>query len=143
MQYLFVFLLTLILHVTGQAQPAYFQADGKAIRGYDPVSYFTAGKAEKGSEEFSYRWANVTWLFARKENLEAFQANPEKFAPQFGGFCAYGASEQHKSPTDPEAWTIVGGKLYLNYSPKVRQIWLPDTAVRIPAAVKYWNTLNQ
>ncbi len=143
MQHLFILFLVLLLSATGRAQPAYFEAEGKAIRGYDAVSYFTSGKAVKGSPEFSYTWSKATWLFSSRENLEAFRANPDTFAPQFGGFCAYGASEQHKSPTDPEAWTIADGKLYLNYSHKVKQLWLPDTAKRIPAAVAYWNTLKQ
>ena len=143
MQYLFVFILAFTLSIASRAQETFFQADGKAIRGFDPVSYFLSGKAEKGSPEFNYSWGQANWTFSSREHLEIFRANPEKFAPQFGGFCAYGASEKHKAPTDPEAWTIVNGKLYLNYSHKVRQLWLPDTATRIPAAINYWNSLKQ
>ncbi len=143
MKFLFVLLLALFSGVYGKAQVTYFQAEGAAIRGYDPVSYFNAGKPLKGTPEFSYQWSNATWLFSSRENLEAFRSKPEKYAPQFGGFCAYGASEQHKSPTDPLAWTIKDGKLYLNYSLKVKDLWLPDTIVRIPAAEKYWKSIQQ
>jgi YHS domain-containing protein len=135
--------LLILLNAPARSQTTYFVADGAAIRGYDPVAYFISGKAVKGSPEFSHTWSQATWLFSSRENLEAFRARPEKYAPQFGGFCAYGASEQHKAPTDPQAWTIKDDKLYLNYSLKVKDLWLPDTVVRIPAAEKYWKSIQQ
>lgn len=122
-------------------QQVVFQKDGIALRGYDPVAYFTQNEAVKGSESFSWDWQGVRWLFRNEANRAVFKTNPEKYAPQFGGFCAYGASEGHLSPTDPDAWTIVGDKLYLNFSPKVKSLWLPDTTSRIPKAVIYWKRL--
>ncbi len=122
-------------------QQGIFQKEGLAIRGYDPVAYFRQNEAIKGSESFSWDWQGVRWLFMNESNRTAFKTNPEKYSPQFGGFCAYGASEGHLSPTDPNAWTIVGDKLYLNFSPKVKTLWLPDTTSRIPQAVNYWKTL--
>jgi YHS domain-containing protein len=103
-----------------------FQKDGIAIRGYDPVAYFKQSKPVKGQETISYDWNGVKWLFSSEENKEDFKANPEKFAPQFGGYCAYGLSENHKSPTEPEAFTIVDDKLYLNYNLKVKELWKKD-----------------
>lgn len=119
-----------------------FVSHSQAIRGYDVVAYFTVGKPVKGNEEFSFQWKDATWLFSSKENMEAFSHDPEKYAPQFGGYCAYGMSEGHKAPTDPNAWTIINGKLYLNYSSKVKQLWIKNPAERIGMANKYWSSLT-
>jgi YHS domain-containing protein len=139
----FVFVaLVCLLAQAGQSQVKFFEKDSLAILGYDPVAYFTQSKAVKGDPGISHRWQGVTWLFSSPEHKTAFISNPESYAPQFGGFCAYGASEQHLSPTDPEAWTIHQSRLYLNYSKKVKSIWLPDTTKRIPAAEAYWKTIK-
>ncbi|MCU0403728.1 MAG: YHS domain-containing protein [Chitinophagaceae bacterium] len=114
-----------------------------AVSGYDAVAYFTEEKAVKGSEAMSLEWGGATWLFSSEKNRDLFQKNPKLYAPQYGGYCAYGASNGYKAPTDPEAWTIVGGKLYLNYSKKVKETWLPDTAARIISADRYWQSLTK
>jgi YHS domain-containing protein len=88
-----------------------FNTNGQAIRGYDAVAYFTEGKPVKGDEKFVYNWKNANWYFSSKQNLDSFKINPEKFAPQYGGYCAYGMSQGHKAPTDADAWTIVDDKL--------------------------------
>lgn len=116
-----------------------FVSHSQALRGFDPVAYFTEGKPVKGMEKYSFQWKNATWLFSSKENLDAFSQDPGKYAPQYGGYCAYGMSEGHKAPTDPNAWTIVEGKLYLNYSPKVKELWIKDPAHRIEMADKNWS----
>src|SRR4051812_35782347 len=92
-----------------------FSNGGQAINAYDPVAYFIVSKPVKGSESFSYRWKDATWYFSSQQNLDAFQKAPENFAPQYGGYCAYGLSEGYKASTQPDAWTIIYGKLYLNY----------------------------
>lgn len=120
-----------------------YVADGYAINGFDPVAYFSLGAAKKGKPEFSFAWKGGTWLFIDRVNLEAFRGDPEKFAPQYGGYCAYGASKGYLAKTDPTAWTISGQKLYLNYNAQVKNAWLPDTASRIPAANRYWQSLIQ
>jgi hypothetical protein len=137
-------LVTVLLVATGlvKAQGPFFEKDSLAILGYDPVAYFTQGKAVKGDPGISYRWQRVTWLFSSPEHRTSFIGAPERYAPQFGGFCAYGASEEHLSPTDPEAWTIHQNKLYLNYSKKVKNLWPPDTTKRIPAAEAYWKNIK-
>ena len=115
--------------------------NGVAINGFDPVAYFTLQKALEGNSNYSYEWSGSIWKFVSKDNLNLFQANPEKYAPQFGGYCAYGCSEKHLSPTDPKAFTIINDKLYLNYNQKVKEVWIKDTANRIQAANQYWKSI--
>ncbi len=115
-----------------------FIESGKAIRGYDPVAYFTAGEPVKGNKNFQLTWNNADWYFSSQQNLNLFKANPEKYAPQYGGYCAYGLSGGHKAPTDNNAWAIVNNKLYLNYSPEVKKEWLKNQKERIVKADKYW-----
>ena len=115
-----------------------FVQSGKAIRGYDPVAYFTVGKPVKGNEKLVYNWNNANWYFSSQQNLDSFKANPEKYAPQYGGYCAYGLSEGHKAPTDADAWTIENGKLYLNYNTEVREMWNKERKERIEKADKNW-----
>ena len=89
---------------------------GIAIKGYDPVAYFTKGRAMKGSEEFTHKWLGAPWYFANAKHRDLFAADPIKYAPQFGGYCADGvAYGQGTANINPEAWRIIDGKLYLNY----------------------------
>jgi YHS domain-containing protein len=115
-----------------------FEKSGKAIRGYDPVAYFTEGKPVEGKDEFVYNWSNANWYFSEKQHLDLFKANPEKYAPQYGGYCAYGLSNGYKAPTDADAWTIENGKLYLNYNIEVREMWNKERKERIERADKNW-----
>lgn len=119
-----------------------FVADSVAIRGYDPVAYFTEGAPVKGDPQFRHEWNGVAWLFSSRDNLERFQADPERFAPQFGGFCAFGMSRGYKVGTDPAAFTVHEGKLYLNYSLPVQATWLKDTGAYIDKAEVNWTTLE-
>ena len=96
-----------------------------------------------GDQAIAYEWAGTKWQFISKDNMELFKKNPEKYAPQYGGFCAYGVSENHKSPTDPNAWTVVGDKLYLNYNLKVKELWSTDVPGRIKKADTNWKTLEK
>ena len=99
---------------------------GTAIEGTDPVAYFTQSKPVEGSRKFSYEWKGATWRFVSAKNRDLFKANPGKYAPQFGGWCAFAVSRGYTASIDPEAWSIVGGKLYLNYSLSVRDQWSED-----------------
>jgi YHS domain-containing protein len=100
---------------------------GVAIQGYDPVAYFSAGAALRGDAQFSAQWQGATWHFVSAVNRDAFMAAPESYAPQYGGWCAYGATEGYAAETDPvEAWTIVDGKLYLNWDKDVKAQWSQD-----------------
>jgi len=115
---------------------------GLAIKGYDPVAYFEEGKPVKGDAAYEYQWKGATWRFSSAAHREAFTKDPERYAPQYGGFCAYGVSEGHTAPVDPEAWSIVSGKLYLNYDKKVREDWKKDTDGRIHKADQNWPKLS-
>lgn len=114
-----------------------------AVGGYDVVAFFTEQKPVKGKKEFSLKWKDATWYFSSEENKKTFESNPEKFAPQFGGYCAYGVSQNHKSPTEIDTWTIVDGKLYFNYNKDVKQLWLKDQSDLIQLANKNWPDLNK
>ncbi len=113
-------------------------AQGVAIHGYDPVAYFTAGKPVSGKAEYKTQWQGAEWHFASAENRDLFVKSPEKYAPQYGGHCAYGMSLGHLAPVDPNAWKVVDGKLYLNYSKDVQGLWLKDTSGNITKADKNW-----
>ena len=102
---------------------AVFTTKEGAIGGYDPVAYFSLGKPVKGQLDITFEWNETTWHFASAENRELFAKNPEKYAPEYGGWCAYGWSRGYPAKTDPNAWSIVNGKLYLNYDLKVQRLW--------------------
>jgi YHS domain-containing protein len=111
---------------------------GVAIRGYDPVAYFQDGKPVKGSSDFTFAWNGATWHFASAAHRDAFAKSPAAFAPQYGGYCAYGVSRGYAVPVDPEAWRVVNGKLYLNYSLDVRKEWLKDVPGHVKKADANW-----
>jgi YHS domain-containing protein len=132
----FFFALTNVM-VNAQKAEVFSTSSG-AIKGYDPVAYFAVGKPVKGDPKISFHWNDAVWYFSSQANLEAFKSSPEKYAPQFGGYCAYGVSDNHKAPTEPDAWTIVDGKLYLNYNNNVKSLWSKDRADRIKKANELW-----
>jgi len=113
-------------------------ADDLAIKGYDTVAYFTAGKALKGNESFTFQWHDMTWYFSTKENRDLFAASPEKYAPQYDGYCAWAMTESRKAITDPEVWKIVDGKLYLNCSMTAYEKWSRDIPGNIKKADTNW-----
>ena len=100
-----------------------FLADGAAIRGYDPVAYFTRGEPTEGDPSIGHEYQGATWYFATDEHRDLFAADPAKYAPQYGGYCAWAASKNYVAPTDPAAWDIVDGKLYLNFSKLTQVRW--------------------
>ncbi len=131
--------LFLVLGLAAKAEdPVNKTWTGVAIKGYDPVAYFTEGKPVKGDSDFSYEWMDATWRFASAEHLAAFKKEPEKFAPQFGGYCAWAVSQGYTAGIDPDAWKIVEGKLYLNYSLDVQKKWETDILGNIKAARANW-----
>ena len=100
------FLFTLVGSTVFGQLPEVFSTSKGAIDGYDPVAFFKQSKPVPGKPKFNYLWNGATWNFASKENLDLFKASPEKYAPQFGGYCAWGTAAGHKSPTQAETWTI-------------------------------------
>jgi YHS domain-containing protein len=113
-----------------------------AIKGYDTVAYFKDGKALKGNESFTFPWHNMTWYFATKENRDLFEAGPEKYAPQYDGYCAWALTEERLAKTDPEVWKIVDGKLYLNCSTTAYGKWSKDIPGNIKKADANWLQLS-
>ena len=109
-----------------------------AVGGYDPVAYFTQGKPVEGSGDLEYDWNGVTWRFSTPENRAAFKADPQAYAPQYGGYCAWAVSQGYTASSIPEAWRIVDGKLYLNYSKGVQKTWTEDIPGNIAKADANW-----
>ena len=114
-------------------------SSGLAIRGADPVAYFTESQPVRGEAEFEHEWDGATWRFSSQENLDLFAANPEQYAPQYGGYCAKAVSEGNLASIDPESWKIVDDKLYLNYSPAVQQQWSADIPGSIALGDENWS----
>jgi YHS domain-containing protein len=112
-----------------------------AIKGYDPVAYFTDGKAEKGDDKFSYDWMGATWLFANRKDLDLFRQSPQRYAPQYGGYCAYAVAHKDTAGIDPASFTVVGDKLYLNYSPDIKSQWEKQRDGFIRDADRNWPDL--
>lgn len=132
-----IFLIVFCFIATAQKNPVYTTNDG-AIKGYDPVAYFKQGEPVKGSESFSFEWTGVKWRFSSQENLEAFKAEPEQYAPQFGGYCAYAVGNGYTYESSPMAWRIVDGKLYLNYSKGIQKKWEENRDKLIKQAEVNW-----
>ena len=116
-------------------------SNGLAIHGYDPVAYFVSGEPREGIAAYSYEFEGTKWAFVNEENKQAFIANPDAYIPQYGGHCAYAASKNSIANTDPYAWTIHDGKLYLNYSKGVRTLWSLSRDSNIDKANGYWPEL--
>lgn len=110
----------------------------KAVGGYDTVAYFTDKAAVKGRPEFSTKWNGATWLFSSQKNRDMFMKNPEQYAPQYGGYCAYAVALGKTASADPMAWKIVNGKLYLNYDEGVKKMWEENQADYVTKADRNW-----
>jgi hypothetical protein len=115
-----------------------------AIGGYDTVAYFTLGKAVPGTLEHQTVWHDARWQFVNKEDLDLFTANPEKYAAQYDGHCAMGVAYEngHKDTVDPEAFTIIDGKLYINHTKYWTTEWRKDALENIKRADKNWLTVK-
>lgn len=111
---------------------------GIAIDGYDPVAYFSEARPVEGKKEHSFEWRGAVWRFASAEHRELFAKSPEKYAPQYGGYCAYAVAKGTTAGIDPAAWTVRGGKLYLNYDAEVQAKWLQDPDGFIAKADANW-----
>lgn len=112
-----------------------------AIQGYDPVAYFTEGRPVKGQDKLVFEWMGAKWKFASQAHLDLFRAAPEKYAPQYGGYCAFGVSQDHLVSVEPDKFKVIDGKLYLNYDAKVQAQWLEDPAGYIRQADAKFQTL--
>ncbi|MEL6384036.1 MAG: YHS domain-containing (seleno)protein [Cyanobacteria bacterium J06626_18] len=120
------------------APAAVFSENGVAIRGADPVAYFTQGSYVAGSADYTYEWGGAIWQFASAENRDSFASSPGQYAPQYGGFCAWAVSQGYTAPVDPTAWEIVDGKLYLNFDARIQRRWEQDIPGHIASADQNW-----
>ena len=139
---------TILMLILGAVQPSVaadsvYQNGGVAIGGYDVVSYHRMQHPVEGSEELTHEWRGVTWRFANATNLRLFTADPDRYAPRYGGYCAYALARGALTPTDPNAWTIYHGKLYLNFSAKVRAKWRADIDSHVVSADGKWPAILQ
>lgn len=113
-------------------------ADAAAVHGYDVVAYFVDGRPVEGDARFAFVWREANWRFASAEHRDAFAKEPERYAPQYGGYCAFGMSRGYKAPTEPDAWTVIDGKLYLNYNREVQKKWAENRSDFITKADANW-----
>ena len=111
---------------------------GRALRGYDPVAYFSEGKAIPGQTEFSLSWNNSTWLFSSPENRDEFVNNPKQYAPANGGYCTFGVVLGKKFDGDPEVWSLLNGYLYIFLNEEVREKFFQDEVGNLRKVVKNW-----
>jgi YHS domain-containing protein len=112
--------------------------EGIAIKGYDPVAYFTEREPVQGSMKFRFDWEGATWLFESQQHLDLFKDNPEKYSPKYGGYCAYAVSQNTLADIDPQSWDIVDGRLYLNLNKDVQGLWRKDMPGYIEKADRNW-----
>jgi YHS domain-containing protein len=129
-----------LLPPVASAEPAIYTGafDDLAVQGYDPVAYFKDGKPVKGAKEFSMTWMGAEFRFASAANRDAFKKNPEAYAPQYGGYCAWAVSQGYTAKGDARNWKIVDGKLYLNYNTSVQKKWEGDIPGFIASADANW-----
>jgi YHS domain-containing protein len=137
-----VFILIISCNSSQRKGAEIYQKEGTAIGGYDPVSFFTAHKPVKGGAEYIFVWKDAKWQFSSQQNLDSFKSSPEKYAPQYGGYCAYGTADGHKAPTEVDTWTIMDGKLYFNYNQDVKTIWDKNRSVYIEKANTNWENIK-
>lgn len=151
MQYLRLILITLLLTAALPVLAANWNVDqggtftrgtGAMIKGYDPVAYFTEGKPVKGSAEYAHEYDGHTFWFASEEHRRLFVADPEKYAPQYGGYCAWAVAQGELADIDPNAWAIHDGRLYLNYNANIQSRWEADIPGHIVRADANWPQLN-
>ena len=140
-----VVVLGLIVGIAGPAAggavapvPAVNAQEGIGLKGYDPIAYFINRAPTQGSEQYSYVWKGTTYRFASEENLQRFKADPEKYLPQYGGYCAYAISIDRIADIDPKQWAIVDGKLYLNNNFFSQSLWSLNKSARIISGDRNW-----
>ncbi len=130
--------ILLLPRVAFAASPSIYAEDGIAIDGTDPTGYFTAGKPVAGDPSITLDWRGATWRFASVESRSLFESDPERYAPQFGGYCAWAVAEGYTASTIPEAWKVVDDKLYLNFNRRIQRRWERDIPGNIARGEANW-----
>lgn len=130
------------LPVAAQVAPVYTGiVRGVAVGGHDPVAYFTENKPVKGNPSIAFEHGGAQYHFASEANREAFKKEPAKYAPQYGGYCAWAVSQGYTAHGDPNAWTIHNGKLFLNYNQSVKANWEKDIPGNVTKSEANWPKL--
>ena len=119
------------------------EANGVALKGHDPVAFFKDNKPVRGKDDLRFEHKGSTFVFANADNRAAFAADPEKYAPQYGGYCAFGTARGYKADIDPATFTVIDGRLYLNYNTQVQREWAADRARFIRQADERWPTVSK
>ncbi len=144
--YISFMVIAMMVSNMAQAELAPIYTSGKnnyGAGGYDVTSYFTQSKAVKGKADYQAEWQGAQWLFSSAENRDKFNANPEKYAPQYGGYCAWAVSNDSTAKGSPTQWTVVDDKLYLNYNAVIKGVWGRKKEQNIAKADANWpNVLN-
>jgi hypothetical protein len=133
----------IVTAANAHAQRVNAGSGGLAVKGYDVVAYVTQGKPVEGSTQFEHRIGNSTYRFASAVNRDAFAKEPDRYLPQFGGFCAYAVSRGYTADIDPLAWRIVDGRLYLNYNRRAQTKWEEDVSGNIAKGAANWPALSR
>ena len=136
-------MVVLAVFAAGAWAGDFYETQGAAIRGYDPVAYFNENKPLKGSPEHKAEYKGSVFHFSSQANRDAFTADPAKYAPQYNGFCAFGVAGGYKASVDPAAFTVVNDKLYLNYSLGIRKQWSADIPGFVAKGDKNWPTVSR
>jgi hypothetical protein len=134
--------VTALAFDANSSRPVNVNEKGVALRGFDPMSYFSAKGPMMGSDDYKVAFEGATYWFASPENLAKFKANPAQYAPKFGGFCAMGIAKDKKIDSDPTAWRIVDGYLFVLQSKEVQKNWLVDVSGNLKVATVSWNTIK-
>ncbi|TEW53985.1 YHS domain-containing protein [Psychromonas sp. RZ22] len=129
------------VHAEDAIYTGYFS--NKAVSGYDVVSYFTEQKSVKGSSQYQFEYQGADWYFSSQEHLTLFKNNPEKYAPQYGGYCAWAMAEDQIAPGKAPYWTVYKNKLYLNYDQEVLDTWIADKDNFIKQADLNWAKIDK
>ena len=127
-----------VLGLGSSLPPVNLSRGDLAAGGYDAVAYHTDGRATRGDARFEHRWNGAIWRFATDANRQTFLQDPARYAPEFGGYCAYAVSRGYTADGDPEVWRIVDGRLYLNYSRRAQRLWEEDIPGNIAKGRRNW-----
>jgi YHS domain-containing protein len=134
--------VTVLAFDANSNRPVNVNEKGVALRGFDPMSYFSGKGPVMGSDDYKFVFEGATYWFASPENLAKFKANPTQYAPKFGGFCAMGIAKDKKIDSDPTAWRIVDGYLFVLQNKEVQKAWLVDVSGNLKVATVSWNTIK-
>ena len=130
---------SVLFNVAWAKEPVYTRfLSNVAVSGYDTVAYFTEGKPVKGDKAHKVEYQGASWYFKNAENRALFLSEPEKYAPQYGGYCAWAVAQNKTASADPHQWSIVNSRLYLNYDAEIQARWAKDKDKLIQQANKNW-----